>query len=320
MVTSVILTVIWIGGIDVSKGNISSGNMISFVFYALMVAFSIGGMSEVFGEMQKYLAGAERVFEIEKLTDNNKKETDTKLKPPFSIDFEVNSFSYPSRPDVQIIKKICLTGKPGEFIGIVGPSGSGKSTILQIIMGIYTAKNSKLKINNQEIDLSIDNDLRSKIAYIPQDPFLFSSTIEENITLGRDCGSLEEVIKICGLSEMLDALPNGLKTYVGERGAQLSGGQKQRISIARSLYGKPEMLLMDEATSALDNESEVKLLSQLKAHMKDKIIISIAHRLSSITDADKILLISDGEVVANGSHKELIRSSALYSNLAKQNS
>lgn len=187
-------------------------------------------------------------------------------------------------------------------------------------MGIYTAKNSKLKINNQEIDLSIDNDLRSKIAYIPQDPFLFSSTIEENITLGRDCGSLEEVIKICGLSEMLDALPNGLKTYVGERGAQLSGGQKQRISIARSLYGKPEMLLMDEATSALDNESEVKLLSQLKAHMKDKIIISIAHRLSSITDADKILLISDGEVVANGSHKELIRSSALYSNLAKQNS
>lgn len=312
-ITSIILIVIWIGGIDVATGTISSGNMVSFIFYALLTAFSIGGVADVFGDIQKFLTGAERIYEIEEMEDTLESKS-YKIKPPFNIELNIKDFAYSTRPDAKIINSIKLNAKSGEFIGIAGPSGGGKSTILQILMGIY--KHGSLSINSTKVDLSLDADLRQKIAYISQDPHLFSSSIEENITLGRNNGKLDKIIDICGLKDMIAKFPKGIKTYVGERGMQLSGGQKQRIAIARALYGNPEVLLMDEATSALDNKSENSLLKKLRNHMKDKIIISIAHRLSSIVDADRIILIHNGEVISAGSHKDLLKKCKLYAGLA----
>lgn len=324
-VTSVILLVIWIGGQDVIKGLISSGDMIAFIFYALISAFSLGSIAEVFGELQKYLTGAARVFEIEEKEDEDqfpklaKEDYVSKLKLPYKVMFLLHKFSYTTRKNAMVIKNIKFGLYGGEFIGMVGPSGSGKSTILKIMMGIYKANICKFCINDIEVDLSRDNKLRSKIAYIPQDPLLFSTSIEENILLGRDMdeAKLEKVLEVCGLGQIISELPDGIKTYVGERATQLSGGQKQRIAIARSLYGEPEILLMDEATSALDSESEMELLQKLKEFMKDKAVLSIAHRISSIAKADRIIFIKDGKIEAAGPHKTLLRMSPKYAQLVK---
>jgi len=315
IITSLLLIVVWIGGIDVLNGAITSGNMVSFIFFAITTAFAIGGVSEIFGNIQTYFAAAERVFELDGKEKNPKSKIPIDFKLPLNISIHMEKFSYASRPLVEVIKNITITAKSGEFIGIAGPSGSGKSTILQIIMGIYRPSICKIIINDKEQNGFSNISFQNKIAYVPQDPFLFSTTIEENITLGRSLGSLDKIIEICGLSDMLEKLPYGINTYVGEKGAQISGGQKQRISIARSLYGNPEILLLDEATSALDSESENHLLSNLKRFMKDKITISVAHRLSSIIDADKIIFVYNGEFIAEGSHDELVKKEPLYNTL-----
>ena len=338
VITSLLLIVLWIGGLDVIDGTISSGNMVSFIFYAVSTAFAIGGIAEVVGDLQKSFAGAERVFELQELggvdvgcvpysvipakagsqesyTLDPRLHGDDKCHVINSIHLHVPSFFYPSRPESRILNDVTIDANHGEFIGLAGPSGSGKSTILQIIMGLYRAPDSVVKINGEEVDLSIRPDLVKRVAYVPQDPFLFSASIRENITLGREFGSLDEVMKITGLDDMISSFPKGLDTYVGEKGMQLSGGQKQRISLARSIYGIPDVLLLDEATSALDSDSENHVIEHLRQFMKDKIIISVAHRLSSIKKANKIFLIHSGVLVAVGDHKELLKVSPLYKHL-----
>ncbi len=312
VITSLLLLVLRIGGIDVLEGIISSGSMVSFIFYSATTAFAIGGVAEVMGDLQKSFAGADRVFELSEKQLSHISPVTSKFHGPLRLSFSAKNFSYPSRPDTEVIKNIEFEAGAGQFIGIAGPSGSGKSTILQILMGIYRPKTFRIKINDKEVDLTSNKELRSKIAYIPQDPFLFSTTIKENITLGRDLGSLDYVIKLTGLKAVLDSIPNGIETYVGEKGTQLSGGQKQRIALARGLYGNPEILLLDEATSALDMESEHELLQHIRTLMKNKIIISVAHRISAIKDADKIMLIHNGALIAEGSHEQLLKKVPLY--------
>jgi|GEM_PF-2716542 len=314
-ITSIILIVIWVGGMDVATGNISSGNMVSFLFYALLTAFSIGGVADVFGDIQKFLSGSERIYEIIDSADLVREEENLDFAPAKEISLSIKDFAYPSRAEQKIIDKIDFCAKAGQFIGITGPSGSGKSTIFQILMGIYGSKNSKLMINHQEFDLSTNPLARSKIAYITQDPFIFSSTIGENIRLGRDFGNIDQVIDICDLKSLIVDMPKGLNTYVGERGMQLSGGQKQRIAIARALYGRPEIILLDEATSALDNKSEKLILTNIKKHMKDKIIFCISHNLGILKNADNIILIHNGLKISEGTDKELLKKSELYNAL-----
>ena len=343
VVTSLLLMVLWVGGLDVIDGTISSGNMVSFIFYAVSTAFAIGGIAEVVGDLQKSFAGAERVFELQDLGGGldgvneqaslrgakgdvaislNKSEIATSSSIPrndaaiTSLHIHVSNFFYPSRPEAQILSNVAIDASAGEFIGLAGPSGSGKSTILQIIMGLYKADDSSVKLNDHDVDLSLRPDLVKCVAYVPQDPFLFSASIEENITLGREGGDLDEVLKITGLDEVIASFPKGLETYVGEKGMQLSGGQKQRISLARSIYGRPDVVLLDEATSALDLHAENHVIEHLRKFMKGKIIISVAHRLSSIKNADKIFLIHSGVLVAAGDHKELLKISPLYKHLA----
>lgn len=312
VITSLLLLVLWIGGLDVINGTISSGNMVSFIFYATASAFSLGGIAEVFTELQKSFAGAERVFELENSNDSDKKDLHINKEKVNRISFKIEDFSYPTRPDIQIIKSITLDAKTGDFIGIVGPSGSGKSTILQLLIGLYNTQHRSLKINGK-----IENsDLAYNIAYVPQEPFLFSCSIKENITLGNDSGNIDEAIKIAGLEDLISSLPHGINTYVGEKGMQLSGGQKQRISLARSIYTNPDVLLLDEATSAIDLESENIIIKAIKKFMKDKIIISVAHRLSAIKDSSNIMLILNGQILDQGSHEKLLKNSDLYKHLA----
>lgn len=315
-ISLVILLVIWIGGADVVANKISAGNMVSFIFYALMSAFSIGGIADVFGDIQKFLTGAERVFEMEKLSPNNFATKKFNIRAPYNLSVNIRKFSYPTRPDIQILENIKFEAQAGEFVGIVGPSGAGKSSIFQLIMSIYKSEQSKVQINDKDVDLGADPNLREQIAYITQEPFLFSGDIEENIKLGRDNGPLDEVIEVTGLKNVIAKLPSGMKSYIGEKGTQLSGGQKQRIAIARALYGNPGILLMDEATSALDNKSESILLKSLRKSMKGKLIISIAHRLSSLNNADRIIFIHDGKIIDQGPHEELLKGCELYKNLA----
>ena len=341
VVSILMLLVLWIGGMDVIDGTLSSGNMVSFIFYAISTASSIGGIAEVIGDMQKSIASAERVFELQEFNGDHEirghkswecykgkslpdageipayRPLDANIPDIESIYFHATRFFYPSRPELQILQDITIDAKKGEFIGLAGPSGSGKSTILQIIMGLYIAEDSVVKVNGELVDLSKMPSFLSKIAYVPQDPFLFSTTIRENITLGRESGDLDEVVKITGLDEVVASFPKGLDTYVGEKGMQLSGGQKQRLAIARSIYVKPDILLLDEATSALDLHSEDYVTSRLRKFMHGKIIIAVAHRLSSIKNASKILLIHDGVVVDTGDHHKLIKTSLLYQHLAK---
>lgn len=331
-VTGVILLVIWIGGKDVSLGKISSGDMVAFIFYALMSAFSLGSIAEIFGELQKYLTGAKRVYEIE---DRYEEEEETHhdkdqervtinpfgtIKPPYTFYFGMHKFSYSTRKDALVLKYIKFSLYPGEFIGMAGPSGSGKSTILKLLVGIYKAKICEVRINNVLVDPSTDSSLRAKMSYVPQDTFLFSTSIKENILLGRKYNKqkLEKVLDVCGLDEIIEELPDGIDTYIGEKGTQMSGGQKQRIAIARSIYGDPELLLMDEAMSALDNKSEIELLGKLRLFMKGKIIVSVAHRISSISDADRIFFVNKGEIESIGPHNILVKNSKRYAELVKQ--
>ena len=322
VVTFLLLTVMWIGGMDVINGTISSGNMVSFIFYAVSTAFAIGGIVEVIGTLQKSFAGAERVFELQQLPETISC-TNTKAKGEYQavndkishIQVHGANFCYPARPEMQVLKDVMIEAYNDQFIGIAGPSGSGKSTILQIMMGLYKSEDSHVKINDQEVDLSVMPELVKRVAYVPQEPFLFSASIKENIMLGRDFGNLDEVLEITGLREVIAAFPKGIDTYVGEKGMQLSGGQKQRISLARSIYGRPDLLLLDEATSALDLESENYVIEHLRKFMKGKIIISVAHRLSAIKKANKIFLIHSGALVAAGDHKTLLGISPLYKHL-----
>lgn len=314
VVSSLLLLVLWIGGIDVIENRLSSGNMISFIFYAVFTAFSIGGIAEVVGEMQKSFAAAERIFELQTFEKDESILGDVFSEKIERIKIYIPEYIFPARPEIKVLSNINIELKAGEFIGIAGPSGSGKSTLLQMIIGLYNSSGTRIEINGIEEDLS-GKSIAKKIAYVPQDPFLFSETIEENIVLGRAGGDLEEVIKITGLDEVIKLMPNGLKTYVGERGMQLSGGQKQRISLARSIYANPDILLLDEATSALDLNSENHVIEHLRKKMKDKIIISVAHRLSSIKKANKILIMYAGELVEEGSHEDLMKNSPLYKHL-----
>jgi len=314
--------VIWIGSIDIVKGSLSSGQIISFIYYAIIAGFSSGGIFELLSEMHMPLAALERIVNIiDKSPIAHNNYSGFKPADSISLAFKNVDFSYPSRPNLKIINNISFNINIGAFIGIVGRSGSGKSTLMQLLLRFYTQESGAMLINNQDIALLDPSEIRKLIAYVPQEASIFSGTIKSNIAFGNDEASekeIEEVTKITGISDFVDKIPDGINAKIGERGVRLSGGQKQRIALARGLLRKPQILLLDEAMSALDSESEQKLLSSIKEIMKGKIIISIAHRISSIESADNILIIEKGTVEAQGSHHHLLKTSDLYRTIYRE--
>ncbi len=313
---------LWVGGMDVLNGKITGGELIAFAFYAIMVASSLGAISEVLGDLQRAAGATERLMELLE-SKSNILDPEDPISFPFptsgQIQFENLSFHYPSRPDRNAIDQFNLMIPANKTTALVGPSGGGKSTLFELILRFYDPSIGKIKIDETDIRSVSLKQLRSLIGFVPQQPVLFSGTLRENILFGNPSASFEEV-KIAAeqayVTEFLSQLTDGWDTDLGHLGTRLSGGQKQRIAIARAILRNPKILLLDEATSALDSESERMVQKALDELMKDRTTLIIAHRLATIVRSDQIIVINQGRVDSQGTHEELLKNSDLYARLA----
>jgi ATP-binding cassette subfamily B protein len=316
-------TILWLGGKDVIANRITAGELSAFVFYAVIVAGSVGAISEVFGDLQRAAGATERLLELlSTQPDIAAPESPIALPDPPNgrLSFERVTFAYPSRLDTPALVGFDLDVKPGETVALVGPSGAGKSTVFQLLLRFYDPQSGRVAVDGVELRDVDPAQLRSRFGLVPQDPVIFSADAAENIRYGRPDADDDEVSAAAGAAaatEFLDRLPDGIHTHLGEKGVRLSGGQRQRIAIARAILRDPAFLLLDEATSALDAESEQLVQQALERLMTNRTTIVIAHRLATVLVADRIVVMDRGEVVAEGTHAELIKRGGLYARLAE---
>ncbi len=323
IVFSAITGMLWIGGSDVINGQMSGGDLAAFVFYAILVASSLATISEVIGELQRAAGATERLIEILQVNSHilaPKEHSANSRSLNAEIAFTSVSFCYPSRPEQTAIQTLNLTAEPGKVLALVGPSGAGKSTLFELLQRFYDPQQGHITYGGIDIKQLNPQKLRQKMALVPQQPALFSHDVMHNIRYGNPNASDEEVIaaaKQAHAHEFIINLPEGYKSFLGERGVRLSGGQRQRIAIARAILKAPDVLLLDEATSALDSESEYHVQQGLAALMHGRTTLIIAHRLSTIQHADRIAVLEQGRVIATGSHQSLLSSCPLYQRLVE---
>jgi ATP-binding cassette subfamily B protein len=315
-------SMIWVGAQDVASGLISSGELAAFIFYALMVAMAVATISEVYGELQRAAGATERLLELlVEQPDISVPEVAIPLpNGPLALSFDNVSFNYPSRPDQAALENISFNVAAGETVAIVGPSGAGKSTLFELLQRFYDPKSGHINVAGHNIKQLKPQDLRSHLGLVPQQPTLFSADVAHNIRYGDPSATQEKVDQAAQKAyadEFIAKLPEGYESYLGEQGVRLSGGQKQRIAIARAMLKDPSILLLDEATSALDANSEHKVQAALQELMQGRTTLIIAHRLATVMHADRIMLFNEGKLEAQGSHEELIASSALYKRLSQ---
>lgn len=315
-----IAVVILVGSHDVLNNKITSGDLSSFIFYSIISATSLVALSQIAGQLQSASVSIERIFELLEIKSPvNEAKNCEKFGDDKNIDiiFDGVSFAYPSRKDCKIIENFNLEIKHGQKIAIVGSSGSGKSTILQLLLRFYDVNSGIIKLNSHDIRNLSFTDLRKNFAYISQDCFIFSGTIYDNISyLDKNITKtqVENLIKNNSALDFIEKLPKGIDSFVGEKGIKLSGGERQRIAIARAIIKDSPILLLDEATSALDNQNENYINRAMLDFAHGKTIITIAHKLSSIINCDKIIFIKDAQIVESGNHQELM---ALQGNYQK---
>lgn len=315
--------ILWQGGHDVLDGKMTAGELTAFVFYAIVASGAVAALAEVAGEVQRAIGAAERLLELLAAKPAIAAAAKPSLLPSpvrGEVEFEQVSFAYPSRLEQPAVKDFSIHIKAGERVALVGPSGSGKTTLLKLLLRFYDPSQGRILLDGIDLRTLQPNDLRRCMALVAQEPTLFTGTAEKNIRYGRPEASYEEILQVAEQAQALEfiqRLPQGMQTYLGPGGVQLSGGQRQRLAIARALLRDPQVLLLDEATSALDAASEQKVQLALDKLMLNRTSLVIAHRLSTIVSADRILLIDKGDLVASGTHEELLESSALYLQLAK---
>lgn len=330
MMSSVILlafsaigVMVWVGGNDVMTGRMTGGELAAFVFYAIMVAFGVASVSEIIGELQRAAGATERLLE---LMAEKSLIADADAEEPFDanaqkhIEFDGVTFHYPSRPDSSALHDMSFSVGRGETIALVGPSGAGKSTVFEMLLRFYDPQQGDIRVQGASIKALKLTTLRESMALVPQQPVLFSTDVFNNIRYGNPEATDDEVIaaaKAANAHDFVQELPDGYRSYLGENGIRLSGGQKQRIVIARAILNNPEILLLDEATSALDAESEYQVQQALNLLMENRTTLIIAHRLATVVNADRIIVMDQGKIVAEGKHDELINQVGLYQRLAE---
>ena len=322
LVFASITFVLWMGAKAVIAGEMSAGRLSQFVLYAVFAASGLGQLSEVFGELAQAAGAAERLATL-LATEPDVKDPAQPIavQPPSqgAIVFDDISFAYPGAPDRCVLGPLSLTIAPGERIAIVGPSGAGKTSLFQLLMRFYDPKTGEIRVDGVPIHAMKLTDLRALIASVPQEAVIFAGTIAENIRLARpdaDDAALRAAAEQAAVLAFTDRLPEGLNTMIGERGVTLSGGERQRIAIARAILRDAPILLLDEATSALDAENERYVQAALDHAMKGRTALVIAHRLATIRNADRILVLDGGQIVEEGTHETLSAAGGLYARLA----
>lgn len=318
------VAVIWKGAAMMSAGLMDAGNLFSFVIYSGFVGGTVGGLAGVYTQIQKFIGATDELFEI--FNEEEEGILPSGIMPheeiiSGEITIKNLSFRYPSRPDEEVLRNINAFITKDSMVALVGPSGAGKSTIAALIMRLYEPSSGEILFDGKNSRSFSLRYLRSQIALVPQDIFLFGGTIRENILYGKPSATEDEVIdaaRKANALEFIEKFPEKFETIVGERGIQLSGGQRQRIAIARAVLKNPRILILDEATSSLDSESERLVQDALEKLMKGRTSVVIAHRLSTVRRADQILVIGNGKIVEKGTHNELIlREDGIYRNLSR---
>ena len=323
LVFAAVALMIWVGGQDVINGEMSAGELTAFVVYAVLVATAVAAISQVVSELQRAAGALERLMELLHAENEIVAPEYPKTfsgKPRGALKLDRLSFAYPSRPETRALDEVCLTIEPGENIALVGPSGAGKSTLFDLILRFYDPQFGLISLDGVDIRDLDPTELRRHIGVVSQQPAMFTGNVWDNIRYGRPEASDEAVREAAHsayASNFIEELPENYDSFLGESGIRLSGGQKQRLAIARAILKDPEILLLDEATSALDAESERQVQMALERLTQNRTSLIIAHRLATVMNVDRIVVLDQGKLIAQGSHRELMQDCPLYANLAQ---